>query len=1012
MTPVNDAPDAVDNSYTVAEGGATSGNIIIDDGNGAAAGGVDSDPDNNPLSITHINGNAVTFTAGVATVPVTGGSLLINQNGSFTYTHNGSEPAPASFTYTITDGHGGSDTATVSLTVNPVNDGPTAYDDTVSTSEDIAVSGNVLTGGSTPDSDPEGNPITVTQFVVAGNATVYNAGQTAIIAGVGTILINANGSYTFTPVADWNSQGAGPGPDAVPTITYTISDGNGGTDTATLNVTSVTQVADIANDTAATGAGNPVTIDVLDNDTFEGPSPIVVEVDGQSITSGGAAVTVGDGSVQLVNGELVFTPDAGFQNSIGAPPASTSFNYTVVSGGIEETAIVNVNVVAPVLGGPELNNHNSNNTISGNIADDVLLGDAGGVVLTTEPGQNYNIALLVDVSGSMEGARLQLMKDALTAFVPTLTDHDGIINISLIGFSSLASTSVRVSISDFGDASLQTLLNAIDALTANGGTNYEAGFDTTVNWLNSQPSADYENLTFFLTDGDPTYYIDSNGNQAGSGSSTSSTTLSESIANFNALGGLSAISTVHAIGMGTGVNENYLTFFDNTDVTGTHSVSFGGGTLTTLADFDNSSALGAWGTTGNWTQVAGTDTATISFTGDDDSRRLRIDDATSANGQAAARYSPSFAITVDQSSLSFEYGQNSRNSGDVFGWTLQRDQGGGVWVNADSGSVSNSGDGTVTTDPVTAGTYRFVFSVNDQTSPNNYTVDIDNITMTAPNVVAGPGGEPQVINTAAELTAALQTGSSIVTPNAVGADNLSGDSGDDVIFGDVINTDALAWGARNAAAGSGLEALREFLAETQGTTPSQMPQAMYDYVSANHGSFDIPGDTRGGNDVLNGGAGNDVLYGQGGNDLLIGGKGNDSLAGGTGSDTFAWSLADRTFSGATLQTGNNSALDTVKDFNEAAAGSGGDRLDLRDLLDVNIGNSAAPLANYLNFTESGGSTTLHISSSGGLAGADNSNADQRVTLNGVTLAELGGIASPTEAQIIQRLLDNGNLVKD
>ena len=88
--------------------------------------GVDSDLDGDSLTITHINGVPVTFIAGVATVAIDNGSLLINEDGSFTYTHNGDQPAPTSFSYTISDGNGGSDTADVTLNVSNVNDDPDA----------------------------------------------------------------------------------------------------------------------------------------------------------------------------------------------------------------------------------------------------------------------------------------------------------------------------------------------------------------------------------------------------------------------------------------------------------------------------------------------------------------------------------------------------------------------------------------------------------------------------------------------------------------------------------------------------------------------------------------------------------------------------------------------------------------------------------------------------------------------------------------------------------------------
>ena len=69
-------------------------------------------------------------------------------------------------------------------------------------------------------------PITLTTFTVFGDATVYNAGDTATITGVGTLELLANGDYTFTPVANYNG--------AVPVVTYTLTDGSGTDDTSTL----------------------------------------------------------------------------------------------------------------------------------------------------------------------------------------------------------------------------------------------------------------------------------------------------------------------------------------------------------------------------------------------------------------------------------------------------------------------------------------------------------------------------------------------------------------------------------------------------------------------------------------------------------------------------------------------------------------------------------------------------------------------------------------------------------
>ena len=100
---------------------------------------------------------------------------------------------------------------------------PIAVKDEITGVEDTPVNGNVLTN----DRDPDGNAITVTQFVVEGKS--YNAGQTVTIDKIGELTLNADGTYHFVPATNWNG--------TVPTVTYTISDGQGGTASAELVIT-------------------------------------------------------------------------------------------------------------------------------------------------------------------------------------------------------------------------------------------------------------------------------------------------------------------------------------------------------------------------------------------------------------------------------------------------------------------------------------------------------------------------------------------------------------------------------------------------------------------------------------------------------------------------------------------------------------------------------------------------------------------------------------------------------
>lgn len=157
----------------------------------------DSDPNGNSLTITSVS------------APTGGGSAVIRGGGTYVrYT------APASggtktFTYVISDGVGGTDTATVSVAVTATSQPPVAQDDsaTVNVNESIAV---MVLGN---DSDPNNDALTVT------TVDNVNGGSASIAPGGGYIIYYAPpspGSYT---------------------LDYTISDGNGGTASATIHVT-------------------------------------------------------------------------------------------------------------------------------------------------------------------------------------------------------------------------------------------------------------------------------------------------------------------------------------------------------------------------------------------------------------------------------------------------------------------------------------------------------------------------------------------------------------------------------------------------------------------------------------------------------------------------------------------------------------------------------------------------------------------------------------------------------
>ncbi|WP_147104490.1 cadherin-like domain-containing protein [Tateyamaria sp. syn59] len=265
---INRGPDAVDDTATVDEDGSVDINVL----------GNDSDPD---------SGDVISVTD--ATSP--DGDVVINADGTLTFSPNENFNGPTTITYTISDGNGGEDTATVSVTVNPVNDAPDAVNDTATTDEDTAVTIDALLN----DTDVDGDALTIT--------------GASVPADQGTVSVVDNKLF-YTPAPNFNG-------DA--TISYSISDGNGGTDTAEVTVT-VTPVNDdpvAVDDLADTMEDEAVVIDLIGNDT---------DVDGDTLSLASVSVPADQGSVvDNGDGTVTFTPAPNFNGT-------ATIDYTVSDG--------------------------------------------------------------------------------------------------------------------------------------------------------------------------------------------------------------------------------------------------------------------------------------------------------------------------------------------------------------------------------------------------------------------------------------------------------------------------------------------------------------------------------------------------------------------------------------------------------------------------------------------------------------------------------------------------------
>ncbi|SJM93272.1 hypothetical protein CRENPOLYSF1_430001 [Crenothrix polyspora] len=227
VTPVNDAPVAVDDGtlarpLPIVEDTATPLNLL----------GNDTDVDGDALTVKSING--IELIPGTAqSIAVPSGVVTVAVDGSLSFKPVLNYTGPVSFDYVVKDPSGLSDVGTVNLNVTPVNDAPVAVDDNVPVLVNTPVTGNVLDN----DSDLDGDKLLVGQALVDvngdGTPDVLVLGTATALTDktgnpIGTLTLNSDGSFNFKPANNYTG--------AVPVVEYTLSDGNGATDVALLNL--------------------------------------------------------------------------------------------------------------------------------------------------------------------------------------------------------------------------------------------------------------------------------------------------------------------------------------------------------------------------------------------------------------------------------------------------------------------------------------------------------------------------------------------------------------------------------------------------------------------------------------------------------------------------------------------------------------------------------------------------------------------------------------------------------
>ena len=588
------------------------------------------------------------------------------------------------------------------------------------------------------------------------------------------------------------------------------------------------------------------------------------------------------------------------------------------------------------------------------VAGTVAAGDSGGVEVqtTVQPGQDYNISIMLDLSGSMKydlktgegstnstnpaGSRMEMAVDALESFFQnSIQGHDGTVNIQLVGFgndfwagsddlqiTTKMSPDQRQSVYDEFAAILENWQTQMFTEGGDGwdgwgtpgifydgeysqGTNYEAAMEEATAWFNNKAGNGGENLAFFISDGQPTYYQGESWNGDpivdGAGNYCDRETVQATLKAAQTLQKAGGGVQVNAIGIGTNENdslhEKAQTILDLIDNTG------GSGQSVKMYPYQTSNSDDAWKDF-TWSEaqplilgdsdlVDSKDGLTAALVGGGITTSTELadagDDKVDASDSTSATIIYGDVMNTDR--LLYELKQNedigkmvavnvlavlpSYGSGsEVFQWLETNgekltgtDYAG--WTHDDTIKymleyAEELGYETRVAEGGTAYLVKPDGTVLNMNGSEATDVDLDSLT--------GRGGGDDTItgSNASDIIYGQEGGDTIY--GGSGHDTLYGGTGDDLLVGDDK--------PENLAA--------DTVADIKDLGTDAALDAFIDSVENPDAD---------GNDQLFGGVGNDVLLGMGGDDYLDGGAGEDAIFGGAGNDIIVYDSNDYLVSG-------------------------------------------------------------------------------------------------------------------
>ena len=419
VTPVNDAPVAADDTSSVLVGTEYAGNVLS-----AIMGGEDADPDAfDTLIVSALGDTAIADSLGAsASVVGTYGTLVLGRDGSVTY--NADQPAAAAlnygddavtdtFSYTVADGNGGTDIATVTFSVtapNPGNTAPTAADSLVSINEDASIT---FVPEQFNYSDADGHGMDHLTIVALPNVGYLDLAGSPVSAG-DQIPFGEIENLSFTPDRDANGE-------AHATFIFSVNDGeldSVSNYTMTIGVTAI-------ND-APTASNNTVTLAEDATKTFVASEFNFVDSDGDSLshitiatlpssgtlTLSGAPVEAGDNIPADQIDNLVYMPAAD-----GNGDEYDDFTFTVNDGTVDSASNYSMTIdVTPVNDAPQVID-------KGGTPDDVSDDVANSSSITTQEDTDRIILAAdlnftdVDDGDSLEGMTITALPTNGTLFL-------------------------------------------------------------------------------------------------------------------------------------------------------------------------------------------------------------------------------------------------------------------------------------------------------------------------------------------------------------------------------------------------------------------------------------------------------------------------------------------------------------------------------------------------------------------------------------------------------------------